>query len=144
MNPQENLLRKDRWLVFEVGYFVLLWSQNSTTITDTTFYTSSKMLGKPILTATKWMWMTFDSEEQMNIAQWFIVCRAWDLASVHSIDVSLSKVLHHYLLQGQSLLGYHAHDLARSCSGHLWELYSSCCIAMIIAELLHNPSYQNH
>lgn len=50
------------------------------------------------------------------------VCRACDLglrlACVHSVDVSLSKVLHHYLLQRQPLMGYGACDVARSCCGH--------------------------
>lgn len=63
----------------------------------------------------------------MNVAQWFVgsggVCGAGDLgrrlARVHPVDVSPSKVLHHYLLQGQSLLGYGACDVARrSRSGH--------------------------
>lgn len=58
----------------------------------------------------------------MNVVQWFVgrsVCRACDLglrlARIHPVDVSLSKVLHHYLFQGQSLLGYGACDMARSC-----------------------------
>ncbi len=34
------------------------------------------------------------------------------LARVHTVDVSLSQALHHYPLQGQSLLGYGACDVA--------------------------------
>lgn len=40
------------------------------------------------------------------------------LAGVHPVDVFLSKVLHHYLLRGQSLLGNGAYDAAKSCFEH--------------------------
>lgn len=80
------------------------------------------------------------------------MCRAGDLglglASVHAVDVSLSKVLHHYLLQGQSLLGYGACDVARSCSGYF---LGSCTAAIVApgvtkmsAELPQKQFDQNH